>query len=74
MVNFPKDRSNIYICGNFHALVIYLRPSLGRVAAAPTGPVGSDSVHHFGCSQGSRMHWGSLRRRSGLFRESAGQR
>lgn len=56
MVNFPKNRINIYKCCDFHALVIYLRPRLGRVAAAPPGPVGRDSVHHFGCSQGSRMH------------------
>lgn len=73
IVNFPKDRINIYKCRDFHAPVIYLGPRLGRVAEALAGPVGRDSVHHFGCSQGSRMHWGSLRRRSGLFREAAGQ-
>lgn len=56
MVNFPKDRINIYKCHDFHALVIYPRARLGRVAAALPGPVGRDSVHHFGSSQGSRMY------------------
>lgn len=58
IVNFPKDRINIYKCRDFHALVIYLRSKLGRAAATLAGPVGRDSIHNFGCFQGSRMEAG----------------
>lgn len=54
-VNFPKDRINIYKYCDFHALVIYLRPRLGRVAAALLG-LWAGTVSIIWLFLGGRMH------------------